>query len=96
MTEWKKARSSAQEKPKELDTTSSAFYVYERRNITQEEVIDQMTKSSILEWTFEERQYTKEEYYNLNSLTTQLLMQQITNLEVELLTLRSELQCQKN
>ena len=36
MTNWHEARSSAVEKPRELDTTSSGAVVYERRNIRQD------------------------------------------------------------
>lgn len=74
MTDWKKVRSSAQIQPKELDTESSQYYVYERRNIRQENFQDTVHDITITEWVYEERKYTKEEYENLNSLTTQLLM----------------------
>jgi len=96
MIDWKVVRSTSQVKPAELDITSSSFYVYERRNIHQEEFNDNMNDEPITEWVFEERCYTKDEYSTLNSPTTQLLMQHIADLEVEIYTLRSEVECLKN
>lgn len=80
MTNWRQVRSSVC--PLELDTTSSQSVVYERRNITQEEIINPMNEEeTYTEWIYEERVYDKEEYKNLTSPTTQLIMQSISDLE---------------
>ncbi|MCM1217873.1 MAG: hypothetical protein NC548_25575 [Lachnospiraceae bacterium] len=90
MTSWQKVRSSAIERPLELDTTSGKQVVYERKNIHQEEFEMDMGDSNetITEWVYDERTYTREEYDNLNSATTQLLMQNISDMAVDLAILK--------
>lgn len=94
MTDWKITRSSSPNKIEEIDINSSNYYVYERRNIHQEQF--EHMGETYTEWVFEERAYTKEEYDSLNSLTTQLMMQQMNDLQVEIALLRSEVNCLKN
>lgn len=84
MTDWKKVRSSATERPLEIDTLSSEYYVYERKNIHQEEIKFSEQEETVTEWVYDERKYTKDEYANLNSATTQLLMQNMSDMAVEI------------
>lgn len=58
---WKKVEGTQQEKPKELDTTSSPRVVYVRRNISQE-VREQEDGDDIKVWVYEEAQLTPSEY----------------------------------
>lgn len=64
MTDFKTVRSSAAARPAEIDTESSAFYVYERRNIRQEQVNIGVGEDvqTVTEWVYEQREYTKDEY----------------------------------
>lgn len=92
MTDWKTIHSSAQTRPLEIDMASSQYYVYERKNIHQEEIEDIENESPILQWVYEERKYTKEEYENLKSATTQLLMQNLSDVAVDLAILKEVVQ----
>ena len=61
MQDWKIVQGSQAEMPLELDTTSSDFFVYQRRNI--ERMIAEDLDGKIYEfWQYEERKLTKEEY----------------------------------
>lgn len=90
MTDWQKISSSAVQRPAELDTTSSQFTVYERRNIQQVTEMDSTTNQPYTHWTYEERTYTKEEYANLTNPAFQLLMQDLSDLEVEMISMNLE------
>ena len=87
MTNWKIAHSSAIDKPVELDLTSSATTVYERKDIEQEVVIDPTTKEERTQWVFQEREMTKDEYDELQSPTTKILMQNLSDLVANILEL---------
>ena len=50
--EWYSAESTAEEKPKELDITSSPETVYMRRNITQQPVIDEEGEEAGKKWVY--------------------------------------------
>lgn len=78
--------SSSMERPTEIDSTSSEYYVYERKNI-HEEVIEN-ENGTTKQWVYQERMYTKEEYENLNSPTTQMIMQNIADIAVDLAMLK--------
>ena len=52
---------SQAEKPSELDTTSSANYVYYRKNIKQIEQTDEQGNTVKL-WQYDEAKVTKQEY----------------------------------
>lgn len=74
MTDWKKVTGTQQERPEEIDRTSSQSTVYMRRNIEQVkreiEGNDGETQTAI-EWQYEEREMTVEEYESM------ILMQQV-------------------
>lgn len=61
MSEWQKVYGSQSERPSELDTTSSAFFVYQRRNIERITLEDEET-GTVDMWQYEERKLTKDEY----------------------------------
>lgn len=61
MTDWKTVHGSQSEQPQEFDTTTSAFVVYQRRNIRKEKVRDANGVESDI-WQYEERELTREEY----------------------------------
>ena len=62
MTDWKKVQGSQETRPEELDTTSSAFYVYHRKNIERVTVEDSMTGDSYEVWQYDERKLTRDEF----------------------------------
>ena len=62
MEEWQKVCGSQEEKPSALDTSSSAFFVYQRRNIERVTYPDEMSDSTYEIWEYEERKLTKDEY----------------------------------
>lgn len=82
MTDWKEVHGTQDEKPAELDTSSSRFTVYERRNIRQEQVTLGPENEQITEWVYDERTYTKEEYNLLTSPAVQALMQSLSAIEL--------------
>lgn len=65
MTDWKKVQGSQPERPAEVDTTSSASTVYQRRNIEQITVTHDDTTTEL--WQYEEREMTREEYFILSA-----------------------------
>ena len=87
MTDWKKTYSSAKTKPSELDTTTSSFVVYERRDIHQETYHDETSDTDIAQWVYDERTMTKNEYSQLSSPVTQLVMQNLSDIEADILDL---------
>ena len=64
MTNWRVVRGTQQERPEELDTTSSPTTVYQRRNI-QEVEIKTEDEQTVTEWQYEEKELTIEEYKNM-------------------------------
>lgn len=90
MTEWKTAFGTQTEKPKELDISSSPTTVYQRRNIKQVEKSDDMGEEqmTITGWEYEERELTVQEYEaqqaELDSPATQLMMQQLSELDLKI------------
>lgn len=93
MKTWYKVHDSRTTRPSEVDTTSSATTVYERRNIEQEIVeVDTGEKKpvKVTQWVYEQREYTKEEWAAMNSPAMQTIMQAISDMElsVALLSLR--------
>lgn len=66
MTDWKKVQGSQPERPAEVDTTSSASTVYQRRNIEQITVENGDGTTTEL-WQYEEREMTREEYFILSA-----------------------------
>ena len=61
MTNWKTVQGSQKTRPAEIDMTSSAVTVYQRRNIERITVEDEDGTTAEL-WQYEERQMTREEY----------------------------------
>lgn len=86
MKTWREVRDSRVERPDELDTTSSAAIVYERRNIRQETVVaeDGDTPPAPV-WAYEQQEYTREEWAALNAPATQAVMQAVSGLELSLM-----------
>lgn len=62
MTDWKIVQGSQENKPSELDVISSAFYIYQRKNIERVTVKDEMSGETAELWQYEERKLTPEEY----------------------------------
>ena len=62
MTEWQLVQGSQGKKPLELDTTSSEFFVYQRKNIQRVTATDDLTQNTYEYWEYEERKLTKDEY----------------------------------
>ena len=86
MTNWHEARSSAVEKPRELDTTSSGAVVYERRNIRQEARVMSMGNATltVTEWVYDQREYTQAEYAAMKSPAVQSIMQAVSGIEMSI------------
>ena len=63
MTQWTISQCGYNDKPSELDTTSSPTTVYERRNFKEITVpaIEEGEEETKM-WEYEERTFTKEEY----------------------------------
>lgn len=82
MTEFKTVRSSAPERPAEIDTESSEFYVYERRNIHRETFPVGDGEETVTEWVFEQREFTKEEYDMMLSPAIQGVQQVLSEIQL--------------
>lgn len=66
MADWKTVQGSQATRPAEIDTTSSAVTVYQRRNI--ERVVAKNEDGSTTElWQYEEREMTHEEYLDVQA-----------------------------
>lgn len=77
---WRTVEGTQLEKPKEIDTASSPFTVYVRRNITQK-TIEQESGEKVTVWVYDEAKLTLAEYAQYqkelaecNSLSQQELM----------------------
>lgn len=64
MTDWKIVQGSQPVRPAEIDTTSSAVTVYQRKNIKRVAVKNEDGSTTEL-WQYEERQMTREEFFNM-------------------------------
>ena len=64
MSDWQTVYGSQENKPSEIDTTSSDIVIYQRRNIEQVEFKDENDKT-YKQWKYEERTLTKEEFDEL-------------------------------
>lgn len=90
VSEWQYVQDSCIEEPAEIDSTSSAAVVYERRNVMQETVknIDSDSTTETTIWTYEQRVWPREEYLQmqqeLESPVTRAIMQSISNLELQI------------
>ena len=87
MTDWKKVYSDI--KPELLDTTSSQSVVYERKDLHQEEVPNPFDEEAEprQQWVYDEREYSKDEYEALHSPAFEMLMQNLSEVEVNLISL---------
>lgn len=83
--DWYAAESTAEEKPRELDITSSPELVYKRRNI-QQKVQENGEGETQTKWVYEECTQTKEEYETqqaeLTSPVTEMIMQEMAEIEL--------------
>ena len=73
MRDWHKVTGTQEERPEEIDRTSSPMVVYLRRNIEQLETQVESASGgtqTVKEWQYEEKEMTVNEYENM------LLMQQ--------------------
>lgn len=66
MTNWKTVQGSQTTRPAEIDTSSSAVTVYQRRNIERVTVENGDGTTTEL-WQYEERQMTREEYTDMQA-----------------------------
>ena len=82
MTEWQIVYSGQTSIPAEFDTTSSKFYVYQRRNIRR------VMEKNISFWQYEERKLTREEYLKLQ---VDQLQDETTNLQLAITELYENL-----
>ena len=82
MTEWQIVYGGQTSTPAEFDTTSSKFYVYQRRNIQR------VTENNISFWQYEERKLTREEYLKLQ---VDQLQDETTNLQLAITELYENL-----
>lgn len=64
MTAWKTVQGSQPERPGEIDTTTSAVVVYQRKNIQRVTVEDPADGSTEL-WQYEEREMSRDEYIEM-------------------------------
>ena len=76
MTDWKKVQGSQPERPAEVDTTSSASTVYQRRNVERITVENGDGTTTEL-WQYDEREMTREEYFILSAQKAQATMADI-------------------
>lgn len=79
MTDWKTVHGDVS--PLELDTVSSSYTVYERRNI-QTETIEDMDGSTRTGYVYEERTYTRDEWDAMNSPAHKEQMQLLSSIEL--------------
>ena len=68
MTEWIKATAYMDNRPLEIDKTSSPTTVYERKDIN-EVTFKNNDGTEIKMWEYLERQYTQEEYAIMKAVT---------------------------
>lgn len=86
---WKAVQDSRETQPEELDTTSSASVVYERRNIKRETVSvgNGEEEQAVSMWTYEQRVWPREEFLrmqrDMESPATRAIMQSISELQLE-------------
>lgn len=92
MTNWQTVHDGAASKPATIDTTTSAFVVYERKNIRQETTTHGEGDNAITvtEWVYEQREYTREEYEAMCSPATQRIMQAISDLQLDVASIGLE------
>ena len=57
--------------------------MYRRENIRQETAEDPMTGESVTGWVYDQTEYTREEWEQLNSPATKTIMQAISGLELD-------------
>lgn len=62
MSEWKEVIGSQPERPDEIDVTSSAYYVYERKDIQKYEETDDEENVIYKGWKYQERQVPREQW----------------------------------
>ena len=80
MTDWQIVHDSQEDKPAELDTTSSEIYVYQRRNFQR--TTQPIGDGAFYEcWQYEERKLTRDEY---NAIRAELLEAELTNTQLAL------------
>ena len=87
MTDWQMVYGSQDTMPAEFDTTSSAYYVYQRRNVQRVTTTD-FDGNSYEYWQYDERKLTHAEY---NALRADLLEQELTNTQLALVDLYESL-----
>ena len=82
MTDWQIVHGSQEDKPTELDTTSSESYIYQRRNVKR--VTAEGELGTYEQWQYEERKLTRDEY---NAIRAELLETELTNTQLALVEL---------
>lgn len=87
MTEWTEVIGSQPIEPLELDTISSPTTVYQRRNIVADVIEHAELDGSVTAldcWKYEERELSLEEYAATQSPATELIMQAVSDMEVNI------------
>ena len=85
MTAWTTVQGD--QKPLPLDNVTSQFTVWENRNPRELEIHEDPadpTSPTRTVWEYEQRSYTKEEYDQLHSPVTQVIMQQLSAMELQI------------
>lgn len=83
MTAWKTVQGSQAQQPREIDTTTSAVVVYQRKNIKLI-TIENDDGTTTEMWQYEEREMTRPEWEALNSPAMQTIMQAISDVELSI------------
>ena len=84
MKDWHTVHDSRETRPPTLEDAISSSTVYERKNIRQETVHDDMTETDYTEWVYEQREYTIDEYHMMLSPAIQGVQQSLSALELAL------------
>ena len=84
MTDWKTVHDSRTPTPEALDATSSSSTVYERRNIRREAVTVGGGEggTTMEQWVYEQREYTREEYDMMRAPAIQSVQQTLSGIEL--------------
>lgn len=83
MRDWKEVFGTEESQPLEIDVLSSPTTVYERKNVRQVTIVNE-DGTEVTGWLRDERELTKAEYDEMNSPATQLIMQQLSSMELDI------------
>lgn len=83
MRDWKEVFGTEESQPLEIDVLSSPTTVYERKNVRQVTIVNE-DGTEVTGWLRDGRELTKAEYDEMNSPATQLIMQQLSSMELDI------------